>query len=190
MVEPDTGPPLTPGEGTRTVEQVRSAGYLDDLGSRPLPWIRSERAGIRQMEDGISYVRRLVQGRLDIVTAEAARRQDGSDHDLHSLVDQLPEILAGGGHASGHGRLTTVSAPAAVDPELARRMGEAASDGVLTRLTEVDDAELALAAERLRVLEADISSQRRACHEALDRLEAEVVRRYRNGEASVDSLLP
>ncbi len=44
-------------------------------------------------------------------------------------------------------------------------------------------------AERLDVLERSVSSQRKAVFEIVDRLQAEVVRRYRSGEATVDSLL-
>ena len=80
-------------------------------------------------------------------------------------------------------------APVTIDPVLAQRMAQAAPDGLLTHVTEVDDADLTVAAERLTQLESEISTERRACHEALDRLGAEVVERYRNGEASVDSLL-
>jgi chaperonin cofactor prefoldin len=44
-------------------------------------------------------------------------------------------------------------------------------------------------AERLTELEARISDQRRALHERIDKLQAEIVSRYKTGEASVDGLL-
>ena len=38
-------------------------------------------------------------------------------------------------------------------------------------------------------LERHVSGQRRALHERIDALQEELVRRYKTGEASVDSLL-
>jgi hypothetical protein len=38
-------------------------------------------------------------------------------------------------------------------------------------------------------LERAVSSQRRSVHELLDVLQAEIVKRYKSGEATVDALL-
>ncbi len=143
-----------------------------------------------QLETGISYVRRLVQGRLDIVNAEQRRRAQGGDHDLASLIDQLPEILAEKARDDSAGRLAPILSPGAVDPRLVEQMATAAPDAVVAHVTEINDDDLAHAAQQLLALEHEVSQQRRACHDALDRLKAEVVERYRSGEASVDSLLP
>jgi hypothetical protein len=67
-------------------------------------------------------------------------------------------------------------------------------DGVLDAdhtgtLTTMSDAELRTVGERLTVIEQRISDQRRALHERIDKLQAEIVSRYKTGEASVDGLL-
>jgi hypothetical protein len=54
-----------------------------------------------QEEVNLSYTRRLLQGRLDIVRRELQRR---AEHDGRSLVDLLPEILAEKGRGPAHGR--------------------------------------------------------------------------------------
>ncbi len=163
--------------------------YLENVAARPLEWIRSERDAVTELETTISYVRRLVQGQLDIVTAEQRRRLQGGDHDLASLVQDLPQILATNLRAPGLGPLPRVLAPAELDPRLSERMAEAAPDAVLTRLTEVSDVELAGTAERLSLLEHHVSTKRRTCFAVLDRLSAELVERYRSGTSSVDDLL-
>ncbi len=185
----DTGPTGITGHTGITMAYLRQPGYLDDLASRSLEWIRAERAAVTDLETGISYARRLLQGHLDIVGAELRRRLEGGDRDLASLVDDLPEILAGNVRAPGTGRLSSVLSPGPLDPDLVAEMADAAPDAVLGHVIEVDDADLALTEERLTRLEADVSMRRRACFAALDRLGAEVVERYRTGAASVDSLL-
>ena len=52
-----------------------------------------------------------------------------------------------------------------------------------------DSVELAVLAERLGALERDVSARRRRVYVALDALSAELTRRYRDGEASIDGLL-
>ena len=45
---------------------------MDDLATLPLDEVRSRRAALQGDEVGLSYLRRLVQGRLDIVAAAFA----------------------------------------------------------------------------------------------------------------------
>jgi hypothetical protein len=189
MSNAEPAPTDATAAGRRVAERLADPAYLEGLEGRPLEWIRAERGAISALEDQISYVRRLVQGRLDILSAEQRRRAAGGEHDLSSLVDDLPGILAEGGHSGISGRLSAVLDPGEVDAELVARMAAAAPDRLLTGLTEASDEELATAHDRLAGLEHDVSQQRRACHGALDRLGAEMVRRYRDGEANVDTLL-
>jgi hypothetical protein len=138
-----------------------------------------------------SYLRRLVQGRLDIVLSDLRRRQVGGSTDLHDLVDQLPEILAEHVHAPGNGRLPQWMAPGDpdVDDALVGRVDAVADANVLGRLPSLSDDEVQDLVDRLTELEREISGQRRALHERLDALQEEIVRRYKTGEASVDTLL-
>ena len=80
------------------------------------------RAECQEVETGLSFLRRVVQGRLDIVAAELARRRDGGEPaDLAALVEQLPTILADHLRAPGNGRLPNTLGPGHLDAELEAR---------------------------------------------------------------------
>jgi hypothetical protein len=163
-------------------------GELDDLEHRPIEEVRAARAACQQVENGLSYLRRIVQGRLDIVAAELERRQAGGDpHDVSRLIEQLPSILADHLRAPGLGRLPSGLGQGEVDAELASRVD--AVVGEVDDLAEVSDEQLTAARDRLTDLEHEISERRRAEFARIDALQAELTRRYRAGEASVESLL-
>jgi len=164
--------------------------YLDDLPGRTTDDVRSMRAECQAVETGLSYLRRVVQGRLDIVGAELGRRTGGGESgDLSGLIDRLPEILGDHLRAPGNGRLTSSLEPAEVDPELQRRLDEVVATYGLDAVTDVDDDALAAARDELTALEQDISVRRREMFDRIDQLQAELTRRYKSGEATVDSLL-
>src|SRR5947209_16547876 len=84
------------------LERLLEADYLGDVPSRPIEEIRAMRDECRRAEDGLSFVRRQAQGRLDIVAAELARRNEGKGpSDAADIVDQLPSILGHGVSTSG-----------------------------------------------------------------------------------------
>ena len=86
------------------VEQVLAADEVGDLSAISVAEIRVQRDDCRRVEDKVSYLRRLVQGRLDIVESDLRRRAAGTDpSDLPSLVDQLPGILSDRVRAPGTG---------------------------------------------------------------------------------------
>lgn len=173
-----------------TVARILDPGYLDDLESRPIEEIRAMRAECQEIETGLSFLRRVVQGRLDIVQAELARRREGGDpRDLSALIDKLPAILAEHLRAPGTGRLPTTLGSGKVDEELSRRLDEIVAATGFDNLADATDDQLARASEGLAELEADVSSRRRAMFDRIDALQAELTRRYRTGEATVESLL-
>ncbi|NUR04488.1 MAG: aerial mycelium formation protein, partial [Streptomyces sp.] len=61
-----------------------------DLAVLSLPELRTLRRDTQREEADLSYVRRLLQGRIDILRAELARRSPAG---AGSVVDRLPEIL-------------------------------------------------------------------------------------------------
>lgn len=172
-------------------DQVTASDYLDGLESWPLGEVRVKRDQATEVETGLSYMRRMVQGRLDIVLAEQQRRGQGGDaEDIADLVARLPSILGDHVVAPGLGRLPTLMAPGDDD----RAADDAALEAILpsaqlASLSELPDGDLARASQGLDDLERSISSQRRAVFDVLDQLQREIVRRYRSGEASVDNLL-
>jgi hypothetical protein len=175
------------GQGTRRIDRVLAEDYLAGLHEAPLADVRTLRAEAEQEEADLSYVRRLVQGRIDIVKAELARRAGGGDV---SLVDSLASVLAdqSRGPARGLGRHVTVE-PTRVDAHQ-RYVESLVADVDLSDTTARTDEELKSALDVLAAEEIVVSGKRRRVQEVMDALSAEVTRRYRDGEADVASLLP
>src|SRR5438270_8063420 len=76
--------------GNRRIDKVLDPEFVAGLGQISLDDLRERRKDAEQEETDLSYLRRLLQGRLDILRAELARR-DGEETDL---VQALPRILA------------------------------------------------------------------------------------------------
>lgn len=176
--------PVTPLGGT---DETLDPSALERLA---MGEVRARRATANEAEEALSYLRRMVQGRLDIVHADLARRAEGgAAADVASLVDRLPEILGGRVRSSGNGgRLTSVEPPSP-SREAQAELDAVADAARLASLPELGDAEVRDIAERLIELERSISARRAALHQRIDVLQAEIVRRYKTGEAGVDSLL-
>jgi hypothetical protein len=172
------------------LDRILGAEYLGDLEHRPMADVRAMRAECQEIETGLSYLRRLVQGRLDIVGAEMQRRRGGSPPgDLADLISQLPEILADRTRAPGFGRLPQLLAPGDVDAELTARLDEIMGGHDLEMLPTLEDQDIDRVQNELETLERDVSNRRRQFFDLIDALQAEITRRYRTGEASVESLL-
>lgn len=170
--------------------RVLGDDYLGDLQHRPLPEVRAMRGECQEIETGLSYLRRLVQGRLDIVGSELERRRGGGDPaDLSTLIGKLPEILSDRTRAPGVGRLPQLMAPGELDEEFTAELDAIITSGHLDSLPRVADEELELLRGRLQDLEERVSARRRQLFGRIDELQAEITRRYRTGEASVESLL-
>jgi hypothetical protein len=175
---------------TETHETMLHPDYLEGLQQRPLEEVRAMRAECLEVETGLSYLRRMVQGPLDIVRHELTRRATGQGAtDLASVVADLPETLADVPRPPSLGRLPQTLEPTRLDPELNAELDALVGDAQLAAVTEMEDAELKALAEQLRAFETKVSDRRRASFDIIDRLQAEIARRYRDGEASVESLL-
>lgn len=172
--------------------RILTPEYLSDVSALSLDELRTRRSECQEAESALSYLRRLVQGRMDIVGAYVDSASDGGAPDLSALVDSLPEILAGGGGRmiGGPGRNPVLHSPdtetlSEVTGELDQILG---ADN-LSGLAHQDRAELMALFEELRSLEQRVSSERRGLHERIDTLQAELVQRHKSGQASVDGLL-
>jgi hypothetical protein len=152
--------------------------------------VRSMRAECQSVETGLSYLRRLVQGRLDIVGMELQRRRDGGEPgDLATLVSRLPEILSEHTRSPGVGRLPQTMAPGEIEPELEQRLNEIVEGHDIESLPGLSDDELLALHDALEAFEHEVSARRRDVFDRIDSLQAEITRRYRTGEATVETLL-
>ncbi|MFI8917005.1 ABC transporter substrate-binding protein [Streptomyces sp. NPDC053513] len=178
-----------PGGGPATRPPVqRSADPAErtrpDLGALRLPELRALRRDAQSDEADLSYVRRMLQGRIDILRAELARRTDPEA----PVLDRLSEILADvpSRHRSS-ARHVTLSTPRG--EEYRRLAAEMLSEVELSDLTARTDDELHAAMGRLAGYEQQVSRRRQHLQRTADDCSAEIARRYREGEAQVDDLL-
>lgn len=171
------------------VDRVLRDDYLGDLPARSLDEVRAMRDECRDIEDKVSYLRRLIQGRLDIVASDLRRRAaGGSPADLGALVEQLPEILSDKVHAGGTGRLPS-GLVLPDDEDLTVELDQVAGPGVLDRLPDLSDEEAAELARGIGELEREVSEARRGLFGRIDGLNGELARRYASGEADPGRLL-
>lgn len=178
-----------PARPVTTLSEVTDPAYLEGLESCSLDEVRRRRDEVTEVETGLSYLRRIVQGRLDIVLAEQRHSDSGTPAAMSELVEELPTILSDNVRAPGLGRLSVQFAPGDLDLELEQQLEDIIPASILAHLDAVGRDELHNIAERLTRFERGVSTQRRAVLDVLDELQDEVVRRYRSGEATVDSLL-
>jgi hypothetical protein len=174
--------------GNRRIDRVLDAGFLDRVGEVPIEELRQMRSDAEQEEVDLSYLRRLLQGRIDIMRAEQSRRAGG---EAKSLIDMLPGILADDGGPSaprGLGRHATLE-PSRADSH--RRYVEAlVADVDFSDPSSHDDESLARAIEVLEREEGTVSTNRRSVQNVMDACTEEITRRYRDGDANVSDLLP
>lgn len=178
--------PGTAAAGGPAVDALLDPSFLEGVQQRPMLDVRGLRRRAEQSEVDLSYTRRLLQGRLDIVRRELQRR---AEHDGRSLVDLLPEILAekGRGPAHGLGRHQTVQPG---DPVALEQWVNSLAPGVdLSDVGELPDDQLETAARALAAGERGLSERRRGVQQVMDALAGELGRRYRDGEADVAQLL-
>lgn len=170
--------------------------YLEALEGHDLGGLRAMRAECEAAEASVSFARRVLQGRLDIIGNEQGRRRAGahSEGDLHGLINRLPQILAGdaGARATGTGpawRVVDVTPDHVVVDELIGAIDEVAPVGVMSTLGALSDADVEEVAGHLRALEREFSDTRHQLHERIDALKAELTARYERGEVTVEGLL-
>jgi len=174
--------------GNRRIDRVLAEDYLTGLSGLSMDEVRELRRDADQEETDLSYLRRLLQGRMDILRAEIARRSGDGASDL---VDALPQILADEGAAHsprGLGRHMAAE-PSRADSH--RRHVEAlVADVDLSNPASHDEESLRRAVEVLEREEQQVSDKRRAVQTVMDACTAEITRRYREGDADVSDLLP
>lgn len=158
----------------------------DDLAQMSLSDLRDERSRLQADDDRVSYARRAVQSRLDIVRAEQNRRAHGGDADgdvTGGLRRVLSQQLTGGPARPPRDDGADIASSAEV-----RRLDEVCATGGFSHLAELDDASVAALEADLAQLEREVSSDRRERFARIDALSGELVRRYRDGAADIDGV--
>lgn len=156
-----------------------------DPKSLSLEELRTVRNQLQSEDDVVSYVRRVAQARLDLVRAEAHRRERGevSDDLPSELRVVLSQQLTGGPPRPPRPTINLDGDP------LSDELDQVCAEHGFSRLENLLPSELVDLEAHLTTFERRVSDNRRARYDHLDALSAELVRRYRDGEASVDGLL-
>jgi hypothetical protein len=185
-----SGSPTTPVVPTAPVHALLAPSYVVGLDSLSLSELRGRRTECALVESSMSYERQLIQGRLDIVCDELNRRGDDEEAcDVTDLVERLPQILTLHAHAVGMGRPPTFMFPVHLDPQRQANMDRIAPASAIGALAEQSTEKLSTMSRLLLEMEHEVSAQRRALHQVFDRIQEEVIRRYKSGEIPVDGLL-
>lgn len=158
-----------------------------DLSALELAELRVLRSRLEEVENGLSYARRMVQGRLDTLGIELDRRRLGRGKP-DQVMSRLPGALADRTRSQG-----TPRPPAELEPpdwadEILAEVDEYLTPSEMADLPSIGDVELSTAVERIAAVERALSDTRRGMHVRIDRIQEELVGRYRAG-ASVDDLL-
>ncbi|MFJ8664201.1 ABC transporter substrate-binding protein [Streptomyces sp. NPDC093600] len=168
----------------RTAAPALPESPQPDIAGLRLPELRALRRDAQGDEADLSYVRRMLQGRIDILRAELARRTDPEA----PVLDRLSEILADApSRLRTSARHVTLSTPRS--EEYRRLATEMLSEVELSDLSARTDEELHQAMGRLAGYEQQVSRRRQQLQRTADDCSAEIARRYREGEAQVDDLL-
>ena len=165
-----------------------------ELGALDLAALRTLRRDAQREEADLSYLRRLLHGRIDILQAELRRRggaqdalPDGSAAEA-PVVDRLSEILTDGpSRVRSSARHVTLGTPLTERVRLLAE--EMLAEVELSDLDARTDPELQAAMGRLARHEQQVSRRRQGLQHTVDGCSAEITRRYREGEAHVEDLL-
>ena len=150
--------------------------------------LRKRRAVLDDLDNEYSFYRRMLHGRMDLLSFEMRRR---SGEETRSLIEALPQILADG--IDGPSRNTIPRGLPLSLPELSgdgnRSVDRVLGDDFLAHLPSLEDDELEEIQSALTAAEREISGQRHTVYDVHDQINAEITRRYREGLADATDLL-
>ena len=174
----------------RRIDQIQDPSFLADLETIGIDELRHRRDMCGDLDVELSYYRRMLHGRMDLLSFELRRR---GGEETRTLIEALPEILAGDheplpSRSPGEGRTIPIEAPDI--PAVGRRaVDRALGDDFLARLPSLSDEDLEGVQQMLAETESRISRQRRSVFDALDRVQAELTGRYSDGRADASESL-
>ena len=169
--------------GRRRIDRVLDPAFLDDLGSLDDAALHDRRHDAQQEEVDLSYLRRLLHGRLDMLEDERAHRTGerpapprGAARSDAELVEALTRVLTDEHRVTrGSGRFLTAE-PSRVG-ENRREEERVVTDLELSAPAVLDDGALDAAVRRLRDVERTVSEVRRAVQGVEQTLTDELSRR-------------
>lgn len=165
-------------DSRRRIDRVLQPEYVSDLADLELSQLRERRDTTEDVESQVSYYRRLLHGRMDLLDFELSRRKGEEER---TLLEALPEILAKGMILGNEPTLRYIEVMPPLPESTGRRLiDKIMDDGVLTQLGDLTEEEIASAIEELRDFERQLSAQRKQLHLVIDKIQEEIVDRFRS----------
>lgn len=154
---------------------------MSDAKSMSLTELREARSRLNADEDAVSFVRRLTQGRLDLVRAELKHRRGGED-DTANLARVFGQAHGGGSNRPPRDTEVPVGHPLVIALEkICEELG-------FGQLRTLQVAELEALETSLATFERERSEERKALFSSIDALTTELVSRIKGGGADVDAM--
>jgi hypothetical protein len=176
--------PVSEEGGKRRIDKIRRDEFSQGLEQLGLEELRDRRDVCRTELEYLSLLRRLVQGRAEILRAEVGRRR--SHDDGGSLIDRLAEILAPEeSRGPSRGGAVQVGVPAEEMVQARRRIERLVADAGISDPSALDDGQLGDAVQALSEEEHNVSNDRSEVIRVLDLLQEELKRRYKEDPSKV-----
>lgn len=163
------------------LEDVLAPSFTQGLGDLPDDELRMRLRTSREEEYALSYVRRILHGRLDILWAELEVRRAGRGTELG--IEALLSALSDGGNGTSRGARPKLATPSG-STQGRRRAERVVPESHLARIDELDVADIQAIIQRVAGEERLLSAERHRLHEVIDALETELADRYKSGVAA------
>jgi RsiG-like len=163
----------------RRIDKIQEPSFVEGLSAMDLDEVRSRRDDCLAEREYLSLLRRLLQGRAEILRAEAEGRATGEEA---PLVDRLVEILAEDEDhpVTSRGEAVRIAVPEDEMLLARRRVERLASDAGISDPSVLSDEALGAAIDALVAEEQRVSQARQAVIGVLDVLQDELKRRYKD----------
>jgi hypothetical protein len=174
---------------TELLDHILDGVEMGALPTRSIHELRELRDRCQSIESGLSYGRRMIQGRLDIVICEVERRSSGGPESLDELMARLPAVLSRQTRGNGAPRPVRDAELPTFTNDLTGEADAILDPTELGHLADASNLRIDEIIVQLQALESQVSAKRHETHRRIDELQDEIVSRYRSGAASVDELL-
>lgn len=171
---------MQPG-GKRAVDRILEASYVADLADLEVAELRRRREEADREEAWLSYVRRMLHGRIDILEGEGVITADG-ELDLQALIQSLSGQMGPGQY---HANVEVIESPGGGRRAVERLIARAGLDDPAGLTEEQRRDRIA----QLRDMEKDVSEARARVHEVQSLLAEELADRYKTGGVDAEGAL-
>jgi hypothetical protein len=170
-------------QGADRIARVLDPVFCQNLQEVDTGELRRRRDETLAERDYLSYLRRLIQTRQDLLTYERSRRTAGTDP--KPLMDRLIAVLAEGPQGGSRGEALRLQIRPEDIERAEDRMSETLGGLNLAEPVALSDGELQRALALLEDAERAVSEDRKAVFRVHDQLQEELKRRYRTDPSAI-----